>query len=149
MFSQFSINSSSIVLLRNSMQQDSTFVWSVLKQCWQVFVLVRNCDHATEKFSLIRQSKKLDQKKQISVEFQSINKICYTICYFQHIVRSKQTFEITKIPTELIFCADLGYTSRNKMPKVPIDPMCAKKVIQGQRSKLKVFFYFSRKRQVF
>ena len=54
--------------------------------------------------------------------------------------------KITKIPTELNICGDHGYNSRNKMPKVPIDSMCAKKVIQGQRSKFSGFFYFSLKR---
>ena len=59
--------------------------------------------------------------------------------------RHKNIDQITKIPTELNFCGDHGYAIRNKMSKVPIDPMCAKKVIQGQRSKF-WFFNFSRKR---
>ena len=62
---------------------------------------------------------------------------CTNSCCNQ-IVRSKQTFEITKIPTELNFCGDHGYTSRNKIPKVPIDPMCAK--VNGRH----FGFFFSR-----
>ena len=55
--------------------------------------------------------------------------------------RHKNIDQITKIPTVLNICGEHGYTSRNKIPKVPIDPMCAKKkVIQGQRSNFSVFF---------
>ena len=49
---------------------------------------------------------------------------------------------LIKIPTEPNFCGDHGYTIRNKIPKLPIDPMCAKKVIQGQRSTFLGFFIF-------
>ena len=56
--------------------------------------------------------------------------------------RHTNSDQITKTPTELNFGRDLGYTSRNKVPKVPIDPMCAKKVIQSQRSKFLVFWIF-------
>ena len=43
---------------------------------------------------------------------------------------------------ELNFGRDLGYTCRNKMPKIPIDSMRAEKVIQGQSQNFLEFFEF-------
>ena len=51
----------------------------------------------------------------------------------------KNIDQIIKIPTELNICGDYGYNTRNKMPKVPIDPMGAKKV-KGQNFP----FFFSK-----
>ena len=52
--------------------------------------------------------------------------------------------QITKIPTELNICGDHGYTSRNKMPKVPIDPMCANKLLKVKGQNYRFFKFFSK-----
>lgn len=62
--------------------------------------------------------------------------------FFLVFLGSKYTFQITKIPTELNFCGDLGHTIGNKVSEVPIEPMCAKKLfgITGHINSLFAFF---------
>ena len=51
--------------------------------------------------------------------------------FLASVVRLKQTFQITKTPTGLNFCRNLGQASRNKVAKVSIGPMCAKSFIEN------------------